>query len=207
MALAFEANARRREAIPRKNRVEVVDPDLVAVAAEKPPLLYFCGFAGPFARQIGPAGTSLRQARKLLKATRVHDPIAAGRRAAARAVAVQTAAVALVALAFLLQGPAHALAAGWGGLAMVAGNALAARVALRGIAPAGIAFGRLLLGALAKWTVALAGFAIGLGVWRLPSLPMLAGLATGLLAYLAALNLGGFKPGRSNRATGSRSER
>jgi F0F1-type ATP synthase assembly protein I len=129
------------------------------------------------------------------KATRVHDPIAAGRRAAARAVAVQAAAVALVALAFLLQGPAHALAAGWGGLAMVAGNALAARVALRGIAAAGIAFGRLLLGALAKWTVALAGFAIGLGVWRLPSLPMLAGLATGLLAYLAALNLGGSKLG------------
>jgi F0F1-type ATP synthase assembly protein I len=149
----------------------------------------------------------LRQARKLLKATRVHDPIAAGRRAAARAVAVQAVAVALVALAFLLQGPAHALAAGWGGLAMVAGNALAARVALRGIAPAGIAFGRLLLGALAKWTVALAGFAIGLGVWRLPPLPMLAGLAAGLLAYLAALNLGGFEPGRSNRATGSRSER
>jgi hypothetical protein len=127
----------------------------------------------------------------------VHDPIAAGRRIALRAVAVQAVAVALVTLAFLLQGPAHALAAGWGGLAMVAGNALAARAALSSIAPAGVAFGRLLLGALAKWTVALAGFAIGLGVLRLPPLPMLAALAAGLLTYLAALNLGGLEPSRS----------
>lgn len=122
----------------------------------------------------------------------MHDPIAAGRRAATRAVAVQAAVVAPVALAFLLQGPAHALAAGWGGLAMAVGNALAARMALGGIAPAGVAFGRLLSGTLAKWLVVLAGFAIGAGVWGLPPLPMLAGLAAGLLAYLLALNLGGF---------------
>ena len=76
-------------------------------------------------------------------------------------------------------------------MAMVVGNVLAARVALGGIAPAGIAFGRLLLGTLTKWAVALAGFAIGSGVWRLPPLPMLVGLAAGLLAYLVALNLGG----------------
>lgn len=129
----------------------------------------------------------------------MHDPIAAGRRSALRAVAVQAAAVAVVALAFFLRGPAHALAAGWGGLAMAAGNLLAARLALGGIAPAGVAFGRLLLGTLAKWAVALAGFAIGLGVWRLPPLPMLAGVAVGLLAYLAALNPGGFRP-RSSRS-------
>lgn len=134
----------------------------------------------------------------------MHDPIAAGRRSALRAVAVQAAAVALVALAFLLQGRAHALAAGWGGLAMVAGNVLAARMALGGIAPAGAAFGRLLLGTLAKWVVALAGFAIGSGVWRLPPLPMLVGLAAGLLAYLVALNLGGSGP-RSSKSVGSES--
>ena len=62
---------------------------------------------------------------------------------------------------------------------MVAGNALAARMALDGIAPAGTAFGRLLLGTLAKWTVALAGFVIGSGVWRLPPLPMLRGWRRG----------------------------
>lgn len=121
----------------------------------------------------------------------MHDPIAAGRRDALHAVAAQVAATALLALAFLLQGPAHALAAGWGGGVMAIGNVLAARVALGGIAPAGAALGSLLLGTLLKWAVLLAGCAVGFGVWHLPPLPMLAGLAAGLLAYLLALNLGG----------------
>lgn len=124
----------------------------------------------------------------------MHDPIAAGRRSAQRAIAAQLAATALVALAFGLQGPAHALAAAWGGGVMAVGNVLAVRVALGGIVPAGAAFGSLLLGTLSKWTVVLAGCAVGFGVWRLPPLPMLAGLAVGLLAYLLALNLGGSRP-------------
>lgn len=126
----------------------------------------------------------------------MHDPIAAGRRSALRAVVVQAAASAAVALVFLVQGPAQALAAGWGGAAMVAGNALAAVVALGGIVPAGAAFARLLLATLAKWTVALVCLAIGLGAWRLPPLPMVAGLGLGVLAYLLALSLGGTKLGR-----------
>jgi F0F1-type ATP synthase assembly protein I len=141
-------------------------------------------------------GLSLEFHRQDPEAPRVHDPIAAGRRSALRAVALQAAASVAVALVFLLQGPAHALAAGWGGAAMVAGNALAARLALGGgIGPAAAAFGRLVLAVLAKWLVALAGFAIGLGVWRLPPLPMLVGLAAGLLAYLLALNVGRLKLG------------
>lgn len=126
----------------------------------------------------------------------MHDPIAAGRRSALRAVAVQGIAVACVALAFLLQGPASALSAAWGGLAMMGGNALAAGVALGGITPAGTALGRLMLGSLLKWLVALAGFAIGSGAWRLPPLPMLLGLVAGLLAYLLALNLDSFGLGK-----------
>jgi F0F1-type ATP synthase assembly protein I len=127
------------------------------------------------------------------EATRVHDPIAAGRRSALRAVVVQAAVSAVVALGFLAQGPAHALAAGWGGIAMVLGNALAACVALGGMAHAGAAFARLMLATLGKWMVALLCLAIGLGVWRLPSLPMVIGLAAGLLAYLVALNAGSLK--------------
>ncbi|MCL1635637.1 hypothetical protein M2650_13495 [Luteimonas sp. SX5] len=119
----------------------------------------------------------------------MHDPIAAGRRSALRAAAVQVAVALLVALAFLMQGPRQALAAGIGGGALALGNALAAGVSLGGIVPARVAFARLLLGALLKWVVAIGMFAIALGAWRLPPLPMVAGLAAGLLAYLLALNL------------------
>ena len=118
----------------------------------------------------------------------MHDPIAAGRRAALRAVAVQGGVVALLAAAFLARDVREALAAGVGGLALVLGNALAALVALRGIVRAPVAFGRLLLGAMGKWLVAIAVLAAALVIWRLPPLPVLVGLVAGLLAYLLALN-------------------
>ncbi|HEU4992496.1 MAG TPA: ATP synthase subunit I [Luteimonas sp.] len=121
----------------------------------------------------------------------MHDPIATGRRAAMRAVAIQAAAALLVALvAWVAAGPRQGLAAAVGGIAMLAGNALAAAVALGGgIQPAGAAFARLLLGTLGKWVVALAVIVVALGPLRLPALPLLAGLAAGMLAYLLALNL------------------
>lgn len=137
----------------------------------------------------------------------MHDPIAAGRRAAHRAVVVQAAASAAVALAFLAQGPAHALAAGWGGVAMLAGHALSVRVAFGGIAPAGAALARLMLAMLVKWVVALACLAIGLGAWRLPPLPMVAGLAAGLLAYLVALHLGSLQFGLGKSGNGIERDR
>ena len=118
----------------------------------------------------------------------MHDPIAAGRRAALRAVAVQGLAVALLAAASLALDARAALAVGVGGLALVLGNALAAFVALGGIVPAPVAFGRLLLAAMGKWLVAIVVLAAALAIWRLPPLPMLAGLAAGLLVYLLALN-------------------
>lgn len=118
----------------------------------------------------------------------MHDPIAAGRRAALRAVAIQGLVVALLAAAFLAHDARGALAAGVGGLALVLGNALAAVTALGGIVPAPVAFGRLLLAAMGKWLVAIVVLAAALAIWRLPPLPMLAGLVAGLLAYLLALN-------------------
>lgn len=119
----------------------------------------------------------------------MHDPIAAGRRAALRAVAVQAGAVALVAAAFLTQGPAQATAALVGGLALVAGNGIAAWLSLGGVVPAGVALARLMLGTLAKWGVVFAVLALALAAWRLPPIPLLAGLGLGLVAYLAALYL------------------
>jgi F0F1-type ATP synthase assembly protein I len=127
----------------------------------------------------------------------VHDPIAAGRRSALRAVAVQAIVAVLAALVFLVQGPQAALAAGLGGGALALGNALAAVLALGGIVPARVAFVRLLAGMLAKWSVTIAILAVALEAWRLPPLPMLAGLLAGLLAYLWALQ--GAVPNRTQK--------
>lgn len=124
----------------------------------------------------------------------MHDPVAVGRRSAHRALAVQALVAALVALAFLVQGPRPAWAAAVGGGAMLIGNALAASVALGGgIQPARAAFARLLLATLAKWAVVLGGLAVAFGVWRLSPLPALAGVVAGLLAHLLGLNFGRVK--------------
>ena len=58
-----------------------------------------------------------------------------------------------------------------------------------------VAFARLLLGVMAKWVVVVAVFALVLGAWRLPPLPVLVGLAVGMLAYLVALNWSGARAG------------
>lgn len=119
----------------------------------------------------------------------MHDPIAAGRRAALRATGAAAVVVGVVAAAFGLAGLPSALSAAWGGTVMVAALGLTAVVALGGIVPARVAFSRLLLATVGKWCVALAGVAAGLAAWRLPPLPMLAGLVAGLLAYQLALHL------------------
>ena len=120
----------------------------------------------------------------------MHDPIATGRRAALRAVAIQAIVALLVAAGMLLSaGLEQGLAAAAGGIAMLAGNALAAMVALGGgIQPASAAFARLMLGTLGKWVVVMAVLAVALGVFGLPALPTLVGLAAGMLAYLLALH-------------------
>ena len=120
----------------------------------------------------------------------MHDPIATGRRAALRAVAIQAIVALLVAAGMLLSaGLEQGLAAAAGGIAMLAGNALAAMVALGGgIQPASAAFARLMLGTLGKWVVVMAVLAVALGVFGLPALSTLVGLAAGMLAYLLALH-------------------
>ena len=137
----------------------------------------------------GLPGQRQQHRRSIQPSPRVHDPIAAGRRAALRAIAIQAGTVALVAVAFLTQGPAQAAAALVGGLALVAGNGIAALLSLGDIVPAGVALARLMLGTLAKWGVVFAVLALALTAWRLPPMPLLAGLALGLVAYLAALYL------------------
>lgn len=137
----------------------------------------------------------------------MHDPIAAGRRSALRAVVFQAVVALLVALAFLVKGPAWALAAVVGGGALALGNALAALLSLGGIVRAPVAFARLLLGTLAKWCVVVALLAIALQAWRLPPLPLVAGLAIGLVAYLAGLNVMGTNVSGSNVFAGRQGAR
>ena len=173
-----------------------------AVAAEKHRLLYFCGFAGPFA-----PSALLRPFWRIRQAeatSRVHDPIAAGRRSASardRGPGRRRRG----GRAGVPPAGAGACAGGGdrGGLAMVAGNALAARMALDGITPAGIAFGRLLLGTLAKWTVAMAVFAIGIGSLALAAAADAGGAGGGLAGLPAGVESA--VPNRQFRTSRSKS--
>jgi hypothetical protein len=170
-----------------------------AVAAQKARRYTFAASQGGFYAGNGVSRAPLPRFPQLTS-PRVHDPIAAGRSAAARAVAVEVAATGLVAVVFLALDSRHALAAALGGAAMAGGNIAAAAIALAGgIQPAPAAFVRLLLGVLAKWMVVLAVFVLVLAAWRLPPLPALAGLAASTLAYLLALNWTGARAGRANQ--------
>ncbi|WP_454828556.1 hypothetical protein [Pseudoxanthomonas wuyuanensis] len=115
------------------------------------------------------------------------NSVAVGRRLALRAAAYQLLAVGLVAALFLLRGLPQALAAALGGLAMLAGGLAAARLALGGgVIPAGAAMLRLLAGMILKWAVVFAVLLVGLGAWKLPPLPLMTGLLTGLAAQVLA---------------------
>ena len=108
---------------------------------------------------------------------------------ALRAVAYQMAAVMLVALVFLIQGPSAMFAVLLGGVGVVLGSALAANIALGGrVVTARSAFLRLVLGAGLKWAVVILVFAIASGVGRMAPLPLLAGLAVALIAHPLFLN-------------------
>lgn len=103
-------------------------------------------------------------------------------------VAIEAIVALLVALAFLAgDGVRAALAAATGGLALALGNGVATLLSLRGAVPARFALAALLAGTSAKWLVVFVALGIALRAWQLPPLPMLAGLATGLVAWLACM--------------------
>ena len=105
---------------------------------------------------------------------------AAGRRLALRVVAMQAVATLLTAGACLTIGPRAALAALAGGAAMTLGSLAAAW----GVAGAGVALGRLLLGTAVKWLVVATGLYLAMAVWRLPAVPALAGAAMAAAAFM-----------------------
>ena len=113
---------------------------------------------------------------------------AAGRRLTLRVVANQAVATLLTAVACLMIGPRDALAALAGGGAMTLGSLVAAWGAFGGgVAGAGAARGRLLLGTAAKWLVVAMGLYLAMAVWRLPAVPALAGAALAAAAFRLAV--------------------
>ncbi len=102
-----------------------------------------------------------------------------------RAAVWQTGAVLLVALLFLPWGLPRAVAAVVGGLAIVVGALLAAWMAFGGgVLGAVSAVLRLVAGMVVKWVVVIGVLVVGAGLYKLPPLPLLAGVITGLVAQV-----------------------
>lgn len=115
------------------------------------------------------------------------NSLAAGRRQARQIVVLQCAATGLLGLAFVLQDWAHALAAWFGGSAVVLGSALMGWRALAGdVAGPGTALLRLAGGVALKWLVIVLSLYLGLARFGLEPLPLLAGLVVALVASLLA---------------------
>jgi ATP synthase protein I len=118
----------------------------------------------------------------------VYNSITAGRRLAARVVAVQLGLAIIVGLPFLLQGFHSAIAAWCGALVVVLGTAV---LALRVFAPppAGgrATMGRFAVGLLLKWMIVLGGFYLILVRAQLPLPATLAGAGVAMLANVLAL--------------------
>ncbi|PZQ26909.1 MAG: hypothetical protein DI562_14350 [Stenotrophomonas acidaminiphila] len=113
------------------------------------------------------------------------NSVAAGRRLVLRAAVWQTGAVLLVALLFLPWGLPRAIAAVVGGLAIVVGALLAAWMAFGGgVLGAVSAVLRLVAGMVVKWVVVIGVLVVGAGLYKLPPLPLLAGVITGLVAQV-----------------------
>ena len=113
---------------------------------------------------------------------------AAGWRLALRVAVFQAVATLLTALACLTIGPRAALAALAGGGGMALGSLLAAWGAFGGgVAGAGTALVRLLLGTALKWLVVAVVLYLAMAVWRLPAVPVLAGAAMAAAAFIVSI--------------------
>lgn len=116
------------------------------------------------------------------------NSVETGRRLMLRAAVYPLAAVAVLALAFLLVGPNYALGALASGVAVSAGGWVAARTALGGGAlGAGSAMARLIVAVVAKWVLVFGVLVVGFVVFKLPALALLAGIAVGLMFQVLAM--------------------
>ena len=115
----------------------------------------------------------------------MRNSMAAGRRLALRAVALQAIVAIAVTLAFLFEDSASALAAGMGGGAVVLGSLV---LGLRSFAGeprgAGVALAQLVAGMVMKWCVILGTLFVALARLHMPPLPLLTGFVATTLAFL-----------------------
>ena len=126
---------------------------------------------------------------------------AAGWRLALRVVAYQAIATLATATACLMLGPPAAWAARAGGGSRALGSLLAGWSAFGGgVAGAGAALGRLLLGTAVKWLVVGVGLYVAMAVWRLPAVPALAGAAMAAAAFLFSMKFAAAKHGTRTNA-------
>lgn len=115
------------------------------------------------------------------------NSVTAGRRLAQRAIIWQAVVTAVLALVFLVKGMPSAVAILAGGGSVMLGLRVSTRVALGGgVGSAGAALGRLVAGMLLKWLLILLVIAVAMGVFRLPGLPLLVGIAASVLASVPA---------------------
>lgn len=118
----------------------------------------------------------------------MRNSIASGRRLAARIVLAQVAASIIVAVALVAQGTLAALGALSGGLVVALATALSAGLAFRRqVSGPHVALTRLALGLAVRWTVTFYGLYLALVHWKLPPLPVIAGLAAALTINLFGL--------------------
>jgi dihydrolipoamide dehydrogenase len=70
-----------------------------------------------------------------------------------------------------------------------------------GVAGAGTALGRLLLGTALKWLVVAAGLYLAMAVWRLPAVPALAGAAMAAAAFVVSMKYAAARPSTTRAST------
>ena len=114
------------------------------------------------------------------------NSLAASRRLAFRMVAVQGVVAMLVALAFFVaQGAREALAAAIGGGAAALGSLVLAWRSLPATPKsAGWSLSRMVSGLLLKWVVVIGVLYVAMAKLALPPLPLIVGLASGVMAAL-----------------------
>lgn len=111
----------------------------------------------------------------------------AGWQQALRVVVIQVAVTLATAASFYFSGTRSALAALAGGGTMALATFVAAWGAFGGgVAGAGMALGRLLLGVAMKWLIVIAGMFLAMAVWKLPAVPVLAGAALAAAAFVVS---------------------
>lgn len=116
------------------------------------------------------------------------NSVDAGRRMMLRSAVYPLAAVVVTSLGLLWVGPRYSEGLALTGCAAVLGGWVAARTALGGgIQAAGIAMVRLIVAMVLKWVLVFVALALGFGLWKLPPLALLAGIAVGLIFQVLAL--------------------